>query len=76
VEKIAFHSQHFAALIVHRLLGGGAALGYAPADVFPTDPMTHIIPGHFLGNPSLWIGLLIAAAFLAAVGLRRYQGSI
>ena len=77
VEKIAFHTQHFATLISHRLIGGGAPMGYAPADIFPTDPMTHIMPGNFLSSPSLWIGLAIAAAFLAAaVRLRRYQGPI
>jgi hypothetical protein len=39
--------------------------------------MTHITPGRFLGSPGLWIGLFVAAAFLAAaVRLRRYQGPI
>jgi hypothetical protein len=39
--------------------------------------MTHIALGSFLGNPGLWIGLAVAAAFLAgAVRLRRYQGPI
>ena len=39
--------------------------------------MTHITPGHFLGNPGLWLGLAIFAAFFAAaVRLRRYQGPI
>jgi hypothetical protein len=41
------------------------------------DPMTHLTPGQFLISPGLWIGLIIAAAFLAAaVRLRRYQGPI
>jgi len=76
VEKIAFHTQHFATLVAYRLLGSSAP-AYGPADTFPTDPMTHIMPGNFLGSPSLWIGLAIAAAFLAgAVRLRRYQGPI
>jgi ABC-2 type transport system permease protein len=45
--------------------------------MFPTDPMAHIAPAHFLTSPGLWIGLAIAAAFLAAaVRLRRYQGPI
>jgi len=77
VEKIAFHTQYFATLVGYRLIGGSAPMGYAPTDIFPTDPMTHIMPGNFLGSPSLWIGLAIAAAFLAAaVRLRRYQGPI
>jgi tetrahydromethanopterin S-methyltransferase subunit B len=49
----------------------------ATPNTFPTDPMTHIMPGMFLTTPGLWIGLAIAAAFLAAaVRLRRYQGPI
>jgi hypothetical protein len=41
------------------------------------DPMTHITAGRFLSTPGLWIGLVIAAGFLAAaVRLRRYQGPI
>jgi ABC-2 type transport system permease protein len=77
VEKIAFHTQHFATFVGYRLIGGSAPMGYAPADIFPTDPMTHIMPGNFLSSPSLWIGLAIAAVFLtAAVRLRRYQGPI
>ena len=77
VEKIAFHTQHFATLIGYRLIGGSAPMSYAPADIFPTDPMTHIMPGTFLSSLSLWIGVAIAAAFLAAaVRLRRYQGPI
>ncbi|HKN33797.1 MAG TPA: hypothetical protein VJX16_11205 [Terriglobales bacterium] len=77
VEKIAFHTQHFATLVGNRLIGNTPPMGYAPADIFPTDPMTHIMPGHFLSSPSLWIGVAIAAAFLAgAVHLRRHQGPI
>jgi hypothetical protein len=46
-------------------------------DMFPTDPMTHIAPLTFMNTPGLWIGLAVAAVFLAAaVCLRRYQRSI
>jgi ABC-2 type transport system permease protein len=39
--------------------------------------MAHIAPAHFLSSPGLWIGLGVAAAFLAAaVRLRRYQEPI
>jgi ABC-2 type transport system permease protein len=77
VEKIAFHTQHFATLVGDRLIGSSAPTGYLPADIFPTDPMTHIMPGSFLSSPGLWIGLALAAAFLAAaMRLRRYQGPI
>jgi ABC-2 type transport system permease protein len=77
VERIAFHTQHFLSLVGHRLIGNTGRIGYASPDMFPTDPMTHIMPASFLLSPSLWIGLLIAVAFLAAaVRLRRYQGPI
>jgi ABC-2 type transport system permease protein len=77
VEKIAFHTEHFATLVGHRLIGNTTAVGFTPPEIFPTDPMTHITPGQFLISPSLWIGLAVAAAFLAAaVRLRRSQGPI
>ena len=76
VEKIAFHTQHFISLVGRRLIGD-TQTAYMSTGIFPTDPMTHITPVPFLLSPSLWIGLLIAAAFLvAAVRLRRYQGPI
>jgi ABC-2 type transport system permease protein len=41
------------------------------------DPLSQLNPGGFLVSPGLWIGLAVAAAFLAAaVRLRRYQGPI
>jgi len=77
IEKIAFHSHYFATLVGFRLLGGPSPISYMPSDIFPTDPMTHITPAPFLLSPALWIGLLLAAVFLAAaVRLRRYQGPI
>jgi len=75
VEKIAFNTSHFAAMLEYRL-GGSAEAVIAPGTV-PMNPMTHVTPGHFLSNPGLWLGLAIFAAFLAAaVRLRRYQGPI
>ena len=75
VEKIAFNTSHFAAMLEHRI-GGGAEAVIVPGTV-PMDPMTHLTPGHFLISPGLWIGLAVAAAFLAAaVRLRHYRGPI
>ena len=75
VEKIAFNTTHFAAMLQNRLAGGAEAIT-AP-DTMPIAPMTHLTPGNFLSSPGLWIGLIIAAGFLAAaVRLRRYQGPI
>jgi ABC-2 type transport system permease protein len=75
VEQIAFHTWHFARLVGSRLIGDTGTI--AAGDMFPTGPMTHITPGRFLSSSGLWIGLFVAAAFLAAaVRLRRYQGPI
>jgi ABC-2 type transport system permease protein len=77
VELIAFRTWHFAALVGSRLIGAAPTVAPTSPDMFPTHPMTHIAPAHFLSSPGLWIGLAIAAAFLgAAVRLRRYQGPI
>jgi ABC-2 type transport system permease protein len=77
VEQIAFHTWHFAAMVGSRLIGAAPAIASTSPDMFPTDPMTHIAPLTFLSSPGLWIGLAVAAVFLAAaVRLRRYQGPI
>jgi ABC-2 type transport system permease protein len=76
VERIAFNTSYFVALLGSRLSGGGAEALTAQG-TFPMDPMTHLTPGNFLISPGLWIGLAMTAAFLAgAVRLRRYRGPI
>ncbi len=76
VEKIAFNTSYFGAMLVNRM-GGGEEAMTAPGAT-PMDPtMTHLTPEHFLTSAGLWIGLLVAAGFLAgAVRLRRSQGPI
>jgi ABC-2 type transport system permease protein len=75
IEKLAFNSKHFAVMLLHRFTGGPEAVTMPGR--FLTDAMTHLTPGRFLSSPGLWIGLVIAAGFLAAaVRLRRYQGPI
>jgi ABC-2 type transport system permease protein len=77
VEKLIFRTTHFVALVGSRFIGDTPSVAMTTPDAFPTDPMIHISPGTFLSTPGLWIGLLLAAAFLAlAVRLRRYQGPI
>jgi len=77
VEQIAFHTWHFAAMVGSRLMGAAPTVASTSTDMFPTDPMTHIAPDHFLSSPGLWIGLALAAVFLAAaVRLRRYREPI
>jgi ABC-2 type transport system permease protein len=76
IEKIAFNTSHFAAMLGYRF-SGGAEGGSFTAGRMSMDPLTQLTPGKFLVTPGLWIGLAVAAAFLAAaVRLRRYQGPI
>jgi len=73
VEKIAFNTSHFLAVLQYRATGEYAS---APQTA-PHDFMADLIPHHFFSTPGLWTGLALAAAFLfAAVRLRRYQGPI
>jgi ABC-2 type transport system permease protein len=77
VEKIAFNTSYFTALVGSRLMGNTTTIDSTSADFFPTNPMTHVTPAAFLATPGLWIGLGVAAVFLAAaVRLRRHQGPI
>ena len=77
IEKLASHASTFLTLVATRVIGGGAPTDYTPGDLFPLGPMTHLTPLRFLSAPGLWIGLILAAIFLAAaVRLRRYQGAI
>jgi ABC-2 type transport system permease protein len=74
VEKIAFNTSHFLELLQERLVGPGDAM--APHSA-PKDFMATLIPDHFFSTPGLWIGLALAAVFLAvAVRLRRYREPI
>ena len=77
VELIVFHTRHFVTLVGSRLIGAAPAFASTPDDMFPSGPMTHITAGTFLSSPGLWVGLAVAAVFLAAaVRLRRYQAPI
>jgi len=75
VEKMAFNTSHFAAMLGNRLSGGEAGGDLAAG--MSMNPLSQLTPGQFLISPGLWIGLALAAAFLAAaVRLRRNQGPI
>ncbi|HVF70286.1 MAG TPA: hypothetical protein VM940_01645 [Chthoniobacterales bacterium] len=82
IEKLAFDTTYFSRMLVHRLTGGfevGFVVVKYPkgAHVPIVDRLTHFDPLKFLTNPGLWIGLLIAAAFIvAAVRLRRSRGPL
>lgn len=72
LEKIAFNTTHFLAFLGYRLSGPETFDFPSPRHL-----MSHLDPAKFLSAPGLWLGLAVAAAFLAAaVRLRRYQGPI
>jgi ABC-2 type transport system permease protein len=75
-EKVAFHSSHFVDLLNYRFIGGSEDVASMMGG-FPYHPGMHLTPGAFLASPGVWIGLVIAAAFLAAaVRLRRNREPI
>jgi ABC-2 type transport system permease protein len=82
-EKVAFNTSHFGAWLAYRLSGPEAfnfssspGLSAQAGGVSMTG-MTSLDPEKFFSTPGLWIGLLVAAAFLfAAVRLRRFRGPI
>jgi len=82
VEKIAFNTNYVARFMQHRMLGAmTAAFDIAAPPVrgkFPLlDRVTQLAPGKFLLTPGLWLGLLFAAACIAAaIRLRRYREPI
>ena len=71
-EKITFNTSHFASMLKDRLLG------FAPeAFEFSAHTVPQLTPGKYLTTPGLWLGLVFAAAFIAAaVRLRRYRGPL
>jgi ABC-2 type transport system permease protein len=74
LERIAAGTSYFCALMQYRLAG-------AMTRAFDFKAKTGIVPGveplRFLATPGLWLGLLVAAAFLAlAVRLRRQRDPI
>ena len=82
VENIAFHTTYMGSMLQNRLFGfEAAAFNLKDKNGVPIDahfiPLAQVTPGRFLGSPSLWLGLIVAAAFLAAaVRLRRYREPI
>jgi ABC-2 type transport system permease protein len=74
VEKIAFNTTHFLAMLQARMIGPEA---YTPPGSTVMEEMAALTPAQFFSTPGLWIGLAIATAFLAAaVRVRRYRGPI
>jgi ABC-2 type transport system permease protein len=77
-EKITFGTSYFGSLIRDRLMGFAPhAFGFH-GDGHPTiDSLAQLTPGRYLSSPGLWLGLVVAVAFVsAAIRMRRYRGPI
>ena len=71
-EKIAFNTSYVAAIVAGRIPGGPSVGG---ATTGMMEAMTPFTLSQLVSSPGLWIGLLVAAAFLvAAIRLRRHRG--
>jgi ABC-2 type transport system permease protein len=75
VEKTAFGTSRFLAMLQYRLMGPQPSTT-APGGTL-MDTLSALTPAQFFSTPGLWIGLGGAAIFLAAaVRLRRYREPI
>jgi ABC-2 type transport system permease protein len=76
-EKVTFNTSYFASTLKNRLFGAGdTAFDFQMHRSISVD-LGQLTPGRFLMTPGLWIGLIVAAVFVAAaIRLRRYRGPI
>jgi ABC-2 type transport system permease protein len=75
VERVAFNTSHFAAMVQYRFMGAPGSPERAGG--MTMDMLGPHILGEYLISPGLWLGLVVTAAFLfAAVRLRHYRGPI
>ena len=77
-ERMAFGSKRVIGFLEYRVTGWfETALTFPKNGEVRLDPLTHLAPGRFLTTSALWLGLIVAAAFLAAaVRLRRNREAI
>jgi ABC-2 type transport system permease protein len=76
LERIAFGTSHFLAMLQYRLTGPEPSTTTARSGNL-MEMISALTPAQFFSTPGLWIGLAIAAAFLAAaVRLRRNREPI
>jgi ABC-2 type transport system permease protein len=79
IEFIAFRTTYLGLMLKERVFGFAAgAFDLTDKNGVPVDghfiPLGQLAPGRFLSSPGLWLGLIFAAACLAAaVRLRRYR---
>jgi ABC-2 type transport system permease protein len=76
LEKIAFNTSHFAALLLYRFSGGPQG-SEASANPMSMSGMALASPDQFLTSAGLWTGLAVFALFLAAATrLRHSRGPV
>jgi ABC-2 type transport system permease protein len=76
VEKMAFRTSHFFGMLQYRLAGPEPSTSTARSGNL-MEMMSALTPVQFFTTPGLWVGLAVAAIFLAlAVRLRRNREPI
>jgi ABC-2 type transport system permease protein len=77
-EKITFGTSYFGAFLKQRFFGFAETAFDFQGRTHPTiDSFAQLTPGHYLATPGLWLGLVVAAAFLfAAIRFRRARGPL
>ncbi|HEX6749390.1 MAG TPA: hypothetical protein VF092_18995 [Longimicrobium sp.] len=75
LEKLTMDTLRVASLVIYALVGWyPRAFAPGPRDGVPFPPSAPFTPATLLATPSLWIGLALAAVFLAAaVRMRRHR---
>lgn len=77
-EKITFNTSHFIRMVGHRMFGFAAeAFDFQGQHNPDIHSLAQLTPGRYLATPGLWLGLIVAAVFIAAaVRLRKYRGPL
>jgi ABC-2 type transport system permease protein len=77
VERVAFNSRHFAALVLDQFFGGGDMSSSGGHLMMTMDMLFSGNLSDLLFSPGMALGLLISAPFLwAAVQFRRYRSAM
>src|SRR5947207_3128934 len=66
LEKLLLNTTHFASMLGFRFSGEHGQMSSEKATGMSMAMLNHLPPREFLVSPGLWVGLIIAAAFLAA----------
>ncbi len=76
-ERVAVDTHYLFSLLDYRLSGFLSEAVYYKKGARLEDPLALLTPLHFLSSPGLWVGLALAAVFVAgAIWLRRNREPI